>query len=68
MMCKTRSGDTWDLISYRELGSCRHTEKLINKNRKHVDTLIFAAGVELELPDVTNERKSALPPWRTEAL
>ena len=66
MTCKTQLGDTWDLISYRELGSCRHTEKLINKNRQHVEKLIFAAGVELELPDVTNERKSTLPPWRTE--
>ena len=67
MTCKTQSGDTWDLISYRELGSCRWTEKLINLNRDHVETLIFPAGVELELPNVTNERKSKLPPWRTES-
>lgn len=68
MTCKTKLGDTWDLVSFRELGSCRWTEKLINKNRRHVDTLIFKSGVELELPDVTNERQTKLPPWRTDTL
>lgn len=68
MTTTTKLGDTWDIISYRELGSCRWTERLINLNRAHVETLIFAAGVELELPDVSNERKSKLPPWRTDTL
>lgn len=67
MTTTTRLGDTFDTVAFRELGSCRHTEKLINANRAHVDTVIFKAGVELELPDVTNERKLKLPPWRTES-
>lgn len=67
-MTTTKLGDTWDIISYRELGSCRWTEELINLNRKHVEKLIFAAGVELELPDISNDRKSKLPPWRTDSL
>lgn len=65
MTTTTKLGDTWDLISFRELGSCRWTEKLINVNRAHVDTVIFKAGVKLELPDVSNERTVKLPPWRT---
>ncbi len=67
MTVKTNLGDTFDTVAFRELGSCRHTEKLINANRKYVDTVIFKAGVELELPDITNERKVKLPPWRTES-
>ena len=65
MTTMTRLGDTWDIISFRELGSCRFTEKLIDANRKYVDTVIFKAGVELELPDVSTERQTKLPPWRT---
>lgn len=65
---KTCAGDTFDLISYKQLGSCRYTELLINKNRQHVDTVIFRANVELELPDVSTERKVNLPPWRTDSL
>ena len=66
MTYSTKSGDTFDLISYRELGSCRFTEKLINANRRHVDVVIFKAGIELTLPDISTERKVSLPPWRTE--
>lgn len=67
MTTTTKLGDTFDLVAHRELGSCRHTEKLINANRQHVDTIIFKAGVKLELPDVTNERKIKLPPWKVES-
>lgn len=67
MTVKTNLGDTFDTVAFRELGSCRHTEKLIDANRQYVDTVIFKAGVELELPDITNERKVKLPPWRTES-
>ena len=34
MTCKTQLGDTWDIVAFRELGSCRWTEKLINLNRQ----------------------------------
>lgn len=68
MIYTTKAGDTFDLISYKQLGSCRHTEKLIDANRQHVSTVIFAAGVELELPDVSTERQSKLPPWRVDSL
>lgn len=61
----TRSGDTWDGIAYREMGSCRHTELLMNANRKHLDTFIFSAGTVLTIPDAEkSEIVAALPPWR----
>ena len=62
----TSAGDTFDLISYKLFKTCRHTEKLINANRQFVDTVIFEAGVELNVPDVSNQRTTNLPPWRTE--
>lgn len=68
MTYSTKSGDTWDLIAHFQLGSCRFTEKLINLNRKFAEIVIFSAGIELKLPDVSSERKVKLPPWRTETL
>ena len=65
MTYTTQSGDMWDYIAYKVLGSSRHTDALINANREHVATLIFSAGVELEIPDVKDEVKAAgLPPWK----
>ena len=61
----TCAGDTWDLIAYRLLGSCKYTELLINANRQFVDVFIFPAGVELNIPDITQEEsaKVNVPPW-----
>lgn len=61
----TKSGDTWDLIAYDQLGSCSYMNLLIDANRQHVGTAIFSAGVVLQLPEITTETQStALPPWR----
>jgi len=60
----TSTGDQFDLIAYQQLGSCRYTEKLINANRNHIETFIFKAGVELNIPDVETEQVTKLPPWR----
>ncbi len=61
----TKSGDTWDLIAYDQLGSCSYMNLLIDANRQHVRTAIFSAGVVLQLPEITTETQStALPPWR----
>lgn len=65
MTYTTVSGDTWDLISYQQLGSSKYTERLINANRVYVSTVIFKAGVVLTLPTITEETRTAkLPPWR----
>lgn len=60
----TKTGDTFDLIAYQQLGSCRFTDKIIDANRNFIDTFIFSAGVELVIPDVSQERQVNLPPWR----
>ena len=60
----TKQGDTWDLIAWRELGDVRHVEALINANRALIETQIFEAGVEINLPTVEPIAKEVLPPWK----
>lgn len=61
----TKSGDTWDLIAFEEMGSCRYMDILMNANREHVQTAIFPAGVTLVIPLVPkNGRVKSLPPWK----
>ena len=61
----TKSGDTWDLIAYEQMGSCSYVAKLIDANRAYVNTAIFSAGVVLTVPEIpAGETISALPPWR----
>ena len=63
--CVSRVGDTWDLIAWREMGSCAYTEKLIDANRDKIETFIFSDGVELVVPEIDNSvKKSILPAWR----
>lgn len=62
-MYVTKSGDMFDLVAYRQLGSCDYTEKLLNVNRTKLRTLKFKAGEKLNLPDVSQDKISKLPPW-----
>lgn len=62
----TRMGDTWDLIAYEQLGSCKYVSLLIKENKEYCDTAIFSAGVVLNIPAITNKTKvENLPPWKT---
>ena len=61
----TKSGDTWDLIAYEQMGSCDYVSKLLDANRAYVKTAIFSAGVVLTVPEISaGEIISTLPPWR----
>ncbi len=60
---RTKSGDTFDLIAFRELGDCKYTEKLINANRDKIRNLIFSAGEIIIIPDISNDKIDSLPPW-----
>lgn len=61
----TKSGDTWDLIGYEQMGSCSYVAKLMDANRAYVNTAIFSAGVVLTVPEIpAGETISTLPPWR----
>jgi phage tail protein X len=60
----TISGDMWDLIAKKTLGSEMHTHVLMNANLRHRHIFIFPAGVALAIPDVTADTPSTLPPWK----
>ncbi len=63
---RTVQGDTWDLIAlkvYPELGGEKFTSALIDANPEHVETVIFSAGVELSIPEVSVPASRVLPPW-----
>ena len=65
MTYTTKQGDTFDLIAFQQLGSCQFVDRLIDANRHHVSTVIVRAGVELTLPEIEQEQRTAsLPPWR----
>ena len=46
----TKSGDMWDLIAYKQLGSSSYTDLLINATLQYRETYLFPSGVVLELP------------------
>lgn len=37
----TKSGDMWDSIAYKQLGSMSYADRLINANLQHKDTYLF---------------------------
>lgn len=61
---KTVSGDMWDMIAKREMGSESYTSILMEANTDYLGTVIFPAGVKLTIPAVEMRRASILPPWK----
>lgn len=60
----TVSGDLWDSIAYKVLGDEKYTDKFIKANLQYRHTVIFAAGVVLNIPDTETEYSAQLPPWK----
>ena len=62
----TVSGDMWDLIAFRELGSVAHMALLMECNLRYREYYVFPAGVELVLPEVgaAVAAVEGLPPWK----
>jgi phage tail protein X len=61
----TRSGDTWDAIAYRALGSENYMDLMLDANPAHNYVARFNDGVVLAVPDLpTPDRPASLPPWR----
>ena len=62
---RTKSGDTWDLIAYEQMGDCGYMDILMDANHAHVRTAIFSAGTVLTIPPVLKDsRAKNLPPWK----
>lgn len=60
----TKSGDMWDSIAYRQLGSTAYTDRLIDANLEHRDIYLFPSGIVLVLPEIERPVNSLLPPWK----
>lgn len=60
----TVQGDKWDSIAYSQMGTTNHTDKLMNANTKYRDIYIFPAGIELDIPEVSERNYDDLPPWK----
>lgn len=61
---RTISGDTWDIVALSQMGSEMYTDKLIQANAKHRQTVVFPAGVVLTIPEVKTAAPAELPPWK----
>ena len=63
---RTISGDTWDLIAYRaypKWGRELLMSELMEGNPEHIDTVIFPAGIVLNVPEPDIPTPKTLPPW-----
>ncbi|MBR2208897.1 MAG: tail protein X [Synergistaceae bacterium] len=64
---KTTSGDTWDLIAfrvYRKVGAEKLMDALIDANSEYINTVIFSAGISLNIPEINSPVVLNLPPWK----
>ena len=59
----TKQGQAWDQVAMEVYGDELHADFLMENNPKHLNTLIFSAGVELNTPKLPESRKN-LPLWR----
>lgn len=60
----TKSGDQWDSIAHRALGSVDHTGVLISANMAYREYWMFPSGIVLTLPDIEETVGEDLPPWK----
>lgn len=62
-MYKTKAGEMFDWIAYKELGSERYLPELLAANADKLNKYKFTVGEELEIPAI-DKPKPKLPPWR----
>lgn len=60
----TIQGDMWDWIAYKVYGNEACMGYLMQANPRHIDVSVFPQGITLICPDIKQEDKSFLPPWR----
>lgn len=60
----TIQGDTWDGIAHKLYGSSLQLVRLMEANPEHMRTVIFGAGVVLQVPELPEQSAAGLPPWR----
>lgn len=61
---ETMQGDMWDMIAYKLYGTESGMNVLLEANQQYADTVIFPAGIVLNVPEYTEPVPDTLPPWR----
>lgn len=64
---RTIQGDAWDSIAFKLTGDESFATALIQANIEHYETIIFSAGILLNVPEYSAAAASTLPPWRSES-
>lgn len=62
----TVSGDTWDLIAFKQMGAEKYMKELMDANWKLTDVLMFDSGIVLVIPDIPPESDGNLPFWHSD--
>lgn len=61
----TKSGESFDLLALKYLDDETLASEIIKLNPQHCGTLIFDAGIELSIPEISDvAQPDTLPPWR----
>ncbi len=62
----TIQGDTWDGISFKVYGSEKYMGLIAQANIRLIDTLVFAAGVTVTVPDIPEDSADNAPFWKSD--
>lgn len=64
-LIETVRGDTFDALALEFYDNEKLACEIIKANPDYCDTVVFDAGVELLIPDITDAAlPETLPPWR----
>ncbi|MEX3625831.1 tail protein X [Viridibacillus arvi] len=66
MIYTTNTGDMWDFIAYKTLGSEYLLPLLLDANPKYHDIYIFSGGIEIVIPDINTDIITDRPEWLAE--
>lgn len=61
---ETAQGDTWDLIAKREYGDEKKLDALMENNYNLLDYVVFPAGIMVNIPEISRDKRQGLPDWR----
>lgn len=63
-MYTTKAEQQWDEIALEVYGDEKFADILMQANPQELGTFQFPAGVVLITPELPEEQKTTLPPWR----
>lgn len=61
----TSSGEQWDMIAKAVYGDEMKLDILMQANPLLCDIYEFDYGTMVMVPDISDEEKAAMPPWRS---